>query len=214
MQASEPCDIEVIATLPGLSGGLPPEGGDTLLRWVYDYVSLFLQAWGSSLRFDFDRPFQEVMDDVIARVVAGLPRLGGGEVGGEHCRVEVRMRRAMGVGAKSDHEVRCRFGRLVRTLAENGLVAEWRRRYPREARLLRVFRRLPKGSPNPRILKGSHGFLVISGDSRPGLPQVPARELERLFADRSPQGTGPCACHRSSRSDPAPDLPGRAGPTR
>lgn len=184
MPASEPCEIELIATLPGLSGGLPPEGGDTLLRWVHAHLSLFLQARGARLRFDFDRPFQEVVDEVIARVVAGLPPSRDGGVGGEHCRLAVLMRRVMGGGAKTDYEVRCRFGRLMRTRAEDGLVAEWRRQYRREARLLRIFRRQPRGSTDPRILKRFLGHLVVGSASRLDLPQLPDRVLEGLFADR------------------------------
>ena len=185
MQASEPCDIEFIATLPGLSGGLPPDGGDTLTRRAYTYVVIFLQASGAPLRSDFERPFQEVVEDVAARVVDDLLRAPDDGAAGGRRQVEILLGRMIDIPAAPRGELLHAYHRLLRTQAEDALVAEWRREHSREARLLKLFRRVPKGSPNPRIVKGSHGFLVISGDSRPGLPQVPARELEGLFADPS-----------------------------
>ena len=124
------------------------------------------------------------MDDVTARVAARLLRSVGEGVAGERCRPEVLMRRVMGTAAATDAEVRRSFVRRMRILAEDGLVAAWKRDHPRETRLLGLSHRQPKGSPNPRILKAPLGHLVVSSASRPGLPQIPGPVLEGLFADR------------------------------
>jgi hypothetical protein len=85
------------------------------------------------------------------------------------------------VATATDEEVLYFFRRLLRTLGEHGLVAEWKREHPQEARLLKLFKRLLKGSTDPRLQRDPRGNLVVSAASRLDLPPVPDRELEALF---------------------------------
>jgi hypothetical protein len=177
----EPHDLEVIAILRRLPGGLSTKDRDTLTRYAHAYVGAFLRARRSRSRFGFQRPFSEVVQDVATWEVGHLLRPTGDGVMGERVPLELLLTRVVDLATATDDDVLYFFRRLLRTLGEHGLIAEWKRERPQEARLLKLFKCLLKGSTDPRLQRDLRGNLVVSAASRLDLPPVPTRELEELF---------------------------------
>jgi hypothetical protein len=179
----EPHDFEIVAIVRRLPRGLAPRDREALARYAQAYVRSFLRAWRSRSRFGFQRPFGEVVDDVAAWEVAPLlcPMTDGDE--GGRLQLEILLARVLDLSASADDELLFFFRRLLRTRGEHGLVAEWKREHPDQARLLKRFKRLLKMNTDLRIQRDPRGRLVVSSVSRLDLPQVPDRELDCLLAD-------------------------------
>jgi len=157
----EPHDLEIIAILRRLTAGLPPKDRNTLIHYAHAYVGAFLRARRSRSRFGFQRPFPEVVRDAATWEVTHVLRPTGDGVTGERVQLELPLTRVVDLVTATDEEVLYFFRRLLRTLGEHGLVAEWKREHPQEARLLKLFKRLLKGSTDPRLQRDPRGNLVV-----------------------------------------------------